>query len=158
MGMATKQVEKVYEVSFHLLPTVDQDAVSSLFDRIKKVIGRGGEILSEAQPESRDLAYTVRHTVRQRDGSYGRYDASYFGSVKFVASPDFIAQVEKTLSDDEQVLRFLLLETIADDTRIGDVVPDAEEDERRATAAESSGRAAAEEDTAEKPAGGAEEA
>ena len=128
-SMANKNEEKVYEVSFHLVPSIDADKVPEVFERVKGVVSAVGEILSEEQPVLRDLAYTIRHTVRQRDGSYNRYDEAYFGSVKFRALRDAVKQVERTLQDDAEVLRFLLLETVADDTRIGEVLPDVEVEE-----------------------------
>ncbi len=128
--MANKNEEKVYEVSFHLVPTIDPDKVSAVFDRVKGVIAEKGEVLSEEQPEKRDLAYTVRHTVRQRDGSYNRYDEAYFGSVKFRALRGDAGRIELTLTQDEEVLRFLLLETAEEDTRIGEVLPGDEPEEQ----------------------------
>ena len=128
--MANKNEEKVYEVSFHLVPSIDKDKVPGVFERVKKVVSEKGEVLSEEQPVLRDLAYTVRHTVRQRDGSYNRYDEAYFGSVKFRALRSATAQIEQALLEDEEVLRFLLLETVAEDTRIGEVLPGDEPEEQ----------------------------
>ena len=128
--MVNKNNEKVYEVSFHLVPSVGKDKVSGVFERVRKIISEKGEVLSEERPVLRDLAYTVRHTVRQRDGSYNRYDEAYFGSVKFRALRSAIAQVERALLGDEEVLRFLLLETVAEDTRIGEVLPGDEAEEQ----------------------------
>ena len=129
MCMANKVTENVYEVSFHLLPTLDEGAVSNSFSSFKDAVAQGGKVLSEVLPEPQDLAYTIQHTVRQASGVYGRYDTSYFGSIKFAAAPDFVSQVEQVFSGNEQVLRFLLVETVADDTRIGEVLPGSEPEE-----------------------------
>ena len=129
-SMAIKNEEKIYEVSFHLVPTIDADALPAVFERVKGVVSGQGEVLGEEEPTRRELAYTIRHTVRQSDGSYNRYDEAYFGSVKFRALRGGVKQIEDALSGDGEVLRFLLLETVADDTRVGEVLPDAEpEDE-----------------------------
>lgn len=127
-SMGNKSTERVYEVSFHLVPTLDEDGVSGVFARVKKVVSEAGKVLGEVSPVLRDLAYTIRHTVRQRDGTYNRYDEAYFGSVKFSSSQGAVKQVEQSLLSDEEVLRFLLLETSADDTRVGEVLPDDEEE------------------------------
>ncbi|MCY4577006.1 MAG: 30S ribosomal protein S6 [Candidatus Kaiserbacteria bacterium] len=131
--MANKSEQKVYEVSFHLVPSIDADKVSVAFDRVKGVVSEHGEMLSEVFPELCDLVYTIRHTVRQRDGSYNRYDEAYFGSVKFRSLRDGVKQIERVLYDDAEVLRFLLLETVVDDTRIGEVLPGTEEEEEEVT-------------------------
>ena len=128
-SMGNKNTEKVYEVSFHLVPVIDADKVPAVFDRLREVVAKEGEVLSEVSPVLCDLAYTVRHTVRQSDGSYNRYDKAYFGSVKFRALRDGVKRIEKVFKGDEEVLRFLLLETVADDTRIGTVLPCAEDGE-----------------------------
>ena len=133
--MANKEMEKVYEVSFHLVPTIPSDAVSGVFERIKGGIAKDGEILSEVFPVLRDLAYTIRHTVRQGDGSYNRYTEAYFGSVKFRSLREHSNNVARMLQDDEEVLRSLLLETVAEDTRIGEVLPDVEAEAEAAAAA-----------------------
>ena len=146
--MANKNEEKVYEVSFHLVPSIDKDKVPAVFERVKGVVSEKGEVLSEEQPVLRDLAYTVRHTVRQRDGSYNRYDEAYFGSVKFRALRSATAQIELALHEDEEVLRFLLLETVAEDTRIGEVLP-GDEPEEQPDAEEEDGAAGADADERE---------
>ena len=127
-SMGNKSTEKVYEVSFHLVPTMDADGVLQAFERVKNAVSDQGKVLNEEQPALRELAYTIRHTVRQRDGTYNRYDEAHFGSVKFSAPRDSVKQVEQALLGDEEVLRFLVLETSAEDTRIGEVLPSDEEE------------------------------
>ena len=130
-SMGNKSTEKVYEVSFHLVPTIDDDGVLKAFDRVKGAVSEKGKVLGEEHPVLRDLAYTIRHTVRRRDGSYDRYDEAYFGSVKFSSPRDGVRQVEQSLLGDDEVLRFLVLETSAEDTRIGEVLPGTEEKEEK---------------------------
>ena len=129
--MGNKKLEKVYEVSFHLIPTLDADSVLKAFERVKKVVSEVGKVISEEQPVLRDLAYMIQHTVRQRDGSYNRYTEAYFGSVKFSAPRGSVKQVEQALMGDDEVLRFLLLETTDEDTRIGEVLPGDKEEEKK---------------------------
>ncbi len=137
--MGNKSPEKVYEVSFHLIPTLDADGVLKVFERVKKVVSETGKVLSEEHPVLRDLAYMIRHTVRQRDGSYNRYTEAHFGSVKFSAPRDSVKQVERALLDDDEVLRFLMLETSAEDTRAGEVLPEDEEEKKVRDVADTSG-------------------
>ena len=126
--MATKKTKKVYEVSFHLIPTIADNA-GKKFQEIKGVISGSGEILSEEAPEYIALAYTIRHAVRKQDGSYSRYNEAFFGSIKFRAGNEFAEELRGVLQADKDILRFLVAETVEENTRIGSVLPgsDAEE-------------------------------
>ena len=130
--MANKDTQKVYEVSFHLLPTLDEGEVSSVVNDIRKIITGEGEVVNEDAPARRDLAYTIRHTVRQSDGSYNNYNEAYFGSIKFKASQEFAKKLHQDMRNNEHILRFLIVGTVEEDTRIGDVLPGTEEEESTA--------------------------
>ena len=127
--MANKNTQKVYEVSFHLLPTLDEGEVSGMVNDIRKIITGEGEVISEDAPVHQGLAYTIRHTVRQSDGSYNNYNEAYFGSIKFKASQEFAKKLHQDIRNNERVLRFLIVGTVEEDTRIGDVLPGTEEEE-----------------------------
>lgn len=127
--MANKKTQKVYEISFHLIPTIDKEKVPAAYERIKGIIAKEGEIVSDEEPMHMDLAYTIRHPVRQSDGSYNNYNEAYFGSVKFKASQEFVKKLHKEIQNNEEALRFLILETAEEDTRIGKVLPGTEEEE-----------------------------
>ena len=129
MYMANKSIEKVYEIGLHLIPTIEEEKVSEVFGHIKEVIEKGGETVSDENPVRQDLAYTIRHAARQSDSSYNTYNEAYFGSIKFKASREFVKELHKDVKEDENVLRFIILETAEDDTRIGDVLPGTETEE-----------------------------
>ena len=119
--MATKKTQKIYEVSFHLIPDVAENA-DTKFEEIQGKLS-SGEIIGSERPESVALAYTIRHNVRKQDGSYSRYDDALFGSVKFRATPAFVEEFRRTLQADNDILRFLILESIEGTTRIGETLP-----------------------------------
>ena len=126
--MATKKTNKVYEVSFHLLPTVGKQ-LEKKFEEIKNnITAKGGEVLESVAPEQVDLAYTIRHSVRKQDGSYSRYDEAYFGSVKFKASQESVRNVRQEFQADNDILRFLIVETVEGNTRIGPKLPGVEDE------------------------------
>lgn len=127
--MVNKKNEKIYEVGLHIIPTIEDDKVSTVFEDLKNSVVENAEVLSAEDPERRDLAYTIRHAVRRSDGSYERYDASYFGSIKFRASQEGVQKVRQSFQGNEQVLRFVILETAEEDTRIGDDLPGEEKDD-----------------------------
>ena len=127
--MGNKKTQKIYEISFHLVPDKEEEILRKMREGIKENIAKNGEIIGEEELIHKDLAYTIRHTVRQSDGSYNRYDEAYFGSIKFKASQDAVKKIEQTLRNNEAVLRFLATETVEEDTRIGDSLPDDKNDD-----------------------------
>ena len=124
--MSTKKTQKIYEVSFHLIPKVDNP--DKKCEEITGIITGNGEVISSEAPERINLAYTIRHTARGQDGLFARYDEAFFGSVKFKAGNDFVERLRQTLHADNDVLRFLIAETVEGDTRIGPNLPDADEE------------------------------
>ena len=113
----------------HIVPNDKEEEIQKTFNEIKEMITKEAETLSEDVPEHKELAYEVRHDVRQADGSYPRYNEAYFGSVKIKAGQPYVESLRKSLEDRDDILRFLLLETVAEDTRIGEPLPGSEPEE-----------------------------
>ena len=155
--MASKMTQKVYEVSFHLLPTLSEEEAGSVFSSVESLISSDGEVLDTVSPELMDLAYPVRHSVRQEDGSYARHISSYFCSVKFRSPPSFVVSLQKYLQDDNSALRFLVVETVAEDTRIGSVLPGSEVEEDSKSSSEEQGSTAGEKNVASSDSDSSEE-
>lgn len=128
-SMAVKEKEKVYEAGVHYVPTLEPSDAEKKLAEIKDVVSSQGTVLGEEAVQKQDLAYTIRHKVRRQTGTYDRYNESYFGSVKFLTSQEVVRNLQERLHGDEQVLRFLIVETVKDSTRIGPVLPDEEEKE-----------------------------
>ncbi len=127
--MTNKKTEKVYDVSFHVVPDISEEEAEKVFSGLRDTIARGGEVIDTEELKSMDLAYTIRHNVRQGDGSYNRYNTSYFGSIKFKATQEFAKSLRQDLQSDESFLRFLIIETVAEDTRIGERLPGTDDEE-----------------------------
>ncbi len=114
----TKTQEKVYEVGLHIVPDVGDKEVLSVFNSLKTEISSVGEVIDENTPELIELAYTIRHKTRKEDGTYNRYDSAYFGSIKFVSSQEGAVKIKEAIQNNESVLRFLLVETVRESTRM----------------------------------------
>ena len=110
-----KKETQVYEVGFHIIPTLSESEVKSVFDSVKKTLK---EVIAESEPTHMPLAYTIRHSTRKDDGSYDRFDEAYFASFKFVANKSDIADIQKMLQESNKILRFLLTETVEENTRV----------------------------------------
>ena len=147
--MTNKKVRKIYEAGLHLVPTAEEGKVSSVFEDVKASVASESEILSEEVPHLQQLAYTVR----QSDGTYSRYDEAYFGSIKFRASQEGMMKIKQSMQGNENILRFIVLEAVEEDTRIGETLPGEEVEEEEVEKKEVE-KKEVEEEVEEKKAGG----
>jgi ribosomal protein S6 len=104
----------IYEVSYLLLPSLSGDNVSTQTASIVEMFqGAGGKIISQESPVLIDLSYSmtkVIHTVRHK------CDTAYFGWVKFELSAEEISKVKKSLDANDNVLRYLIIKTVKENT------------------------------------------
>ena len=101
----------VYELGFHVVPTVGDDGVSAVVESIRKLLG-DAEIISEGFPQKMQLAYQVE---RSTQGKREKYNESYFGWIKFATERETIPALEKWLKDAPSVLRSLIIQTVRED-------------------------------------------
>jgi len=96
-----------YELAFHVLPTVAEGEVPSVFESIKaQIIKSGAEIFDEEAPERFDLAYDI---VKHYEGKNRKFTSAYFGWVRFKASADTVAPLVESLEENSSLLRHLLI-------------------------------------------------
>lgn len=106
----------IYEVGFHLVPTLDEAAVAAFVESLRAEITKGGaEMISQGEAEKMTLAYTVERAVT---GKREKYNESFFGWVKFATERENIPGLESFLRDNKAVLRFLLIETVREDVTV----------------------------------------
>lgn len=104
----------VYELGYHLFPTLVEDQVSEGVSNIKSIIEKsGGIFVSEESPKQIDLAYTI---VQREGGKRIKFDSAYFGWMKFEIPIQNITATEETFRANKQILRFLLIKTIREST------------------------------------------
>jgi len=122
----------VYEVGYLVMPSVSLELLPREVDAIKAVIAKiGGEVISEGAPEMRPLAYTM---VKPVGPTRPRFDAAYFGWIKFEATKESISEVKKALDGMEKIIRFLLIETVRENTLYGSkILKDKEEGDKPET-------------------------
>jgi ribosomal protein S6 len=127
-----EKVEKkeVYEIGYHIVSSVAEEGVPAQVEAIKGLLGKA-EIISEEAPKLIDLVYTI---TKQVGGMRRRYDTAYFGWVKFAVEPEAIQAIKKQLDGMENVLRFILVKTVRDNTMVGSKLVAAEETTKRKTA------------------------
>jgi ribosomal protein S6 len=119
----------VYEVGYLVMPSVSLELLPREVDAIRSIIEKvGGEIISEGAPEMRPLAYTM---IKVIGATHPRFDAAYFGWIKFEATKESIGEVKKVLDGIEKIVRFLLIETVRENTLYGaKILKDKEESDK----------------------------
>jgi len=111
----------VYEIGY-LLAGIPEERVAPEADVLKSVITKaGGSVLAEEAPKHEHLAYTMRK--KTVSGSYEKYDAAYFGWVKFDLTAHVIEEVKKAIESMPPILRILVITTVRENTYLGKRAP-----------------------------------
>src|SRR3989338_8587558 len=103
-----KNTTPVYEIGFHIVPTVGEEGVSAVVESVRKALG-DAEIISEGFPKKITLAYQVE---RATQGKREKYTESYFGHIKFAMQRDGITAFTEAVRVMQPILRFLIIETV----------------------------------------------
>ena len=110
---APKDPRPVYEVGFHVLPTVEEGNVGGILEAIRAELLKGNaEIITEQFPQKITLAYTIE---RAAQGKREKYTNAYFGSIKFAIEREHIPALEALLRGNKNILRYLLVETMREE-------------------------------------------
>lgn len=107
---------QVYELGYHLLPTIVADDLEGEVAKIRTAIEkRGGSFITEATPESINLAYPM---FVNNGGKQTRYETAYFGWIKFEMAPAEAAALQsEDLRSNKEILRFTVVRTTREETR-----------------------------------------
>ena len=115
----------VYELGYHLLPTIAEADVPAKVEEIKKFLESfGAEFISEEEPKLINLAYTM---IVPRGGHNDKYDTAYFGWIKFEVEKSKVPEIQKELKLNQDILRFILFKTVKEDTRANIELPELKE-------------------------------
>lgn len=107
VGVMLENEEQAYELAFHILPTVAEGEVPSVFEAIKALITKdGGVIFDEEAPERFELAYEIE---KHLEGKNRKYTSAYFGWIRFKSSSDTIEALLEEVDGRADILRRLLL-------------------------------------------------
>jgi ribosomal protein S6 len=99
----------VYEVGYHLLPTLSEDEVQKAVSAIMELIkGEGGSFVGDRFPSKIDLAYAIGRRINSKRTMY---EAAYFGWVAFEMSKDTIEKIKTALDANTNILRYLIVTT-----------------------------------------------
>src|SRR5258708_3885542 len=94
---------QVYEVGFHVVPTVSADALPAEVNAVRSLIeSTGGAIISEGAVAMKNLAYTLS---KMRAGKREKFDSAFFDWIKFETTPSAVSTVKTGLDKNENILR-----------------------------------------------------
>lgn len=134
-----KEEGRIYEVGYHILPTVSEEMVPKEVESLKAIFAKNkATIISEDAPEEIELAYGIRKMI---GGKYQTFTNAYFGSFKFESSPEEMLAIERAFAKEEKVLRFLVVKTIRENTRadLAKLFPKEETEKEKAEDGEETG-------------------
>ena len=97
----------VYEIGYHLVPTLAEDAVAGEAAKIRAMLG-DAEVIADETPRKMTLSYVIERPGAGRREKYGE---AYFGFIKFAIDKEHINGIEQKLRAMREVLRYLLVET-----------------------------------------------
>lgn len=105
---------KIYEVGFHILPTVSEDGLAAQVAAIREAISSvNGTIIAEGAAKKMDLAYPMTKVAQNKRTTF---NSSYFGWLKFETEPKGAKDIQATLKANDSIIRFLLVKTVREDT------------------------------------------
>lgn len=102
----------IYEVGYHLAPTLSEDAVEKEAAAIAALVSKeGAGIIGERTPAQINLAYPIGKKI---DGARQEFKTSYFGWVAFEVPASALIKIKETLDAHEHILRFIITKTSKD--------------------------------------------
>ncbi len=105
---------RIYEISFIFDNKLDEETALAKSNAIKQSIATlGGSFISEEAPYMRELAYEM---IRVVNNVNIRFNEGYFGWIKFELSGDKVKELEKSLKLDEELVRYLVVSTVRENT------------------------------------------
>lgn len=108
-------VIRIYEVGYHIIPTVKEDEVDGVVGNIRAIIEKaGGSFIAEGAPVQMKLSYPMTKRENER---HAEYDHAYFGWLKFEAPVEAALALERSLKADPQIIRSIVFRTVREETR-----------------------------------------
>jgi ribosomal protein S6 len=113
---ATPNDPKIYEIGFHIVPTVPEDGLGARVTAIRDVIEtNGGHVIADEYPKHMELSYPMTKTAANKRSLH---HSAYFGWIKFEVEPAGAKAIDLAVKQDEYVLRFLLAKTVRENTMV----------------------------------------
>lgn len=107
---------QVYEVGYHIVPIVSEDDLGARVTAIRDVLEAHGAVsIADEYPKHMDLTYEM---VKVASNKRAKYTSAYFGWIKFQTIPSEIKAIEEGLRKNDDILRFILVKTVRENTMV----------------------------------------
>lgn len=108
-------VLRIYEVGYHIIPTVKEEDVEKIVGEIRGVVEKaGGSFIAEGAPALTRLAYPMSTLEGEK---HVEHDRGYFGWIKFEAVVSVVHTLDEALKKNSNLLRHIIFLTVREDTR-----------------------------------------
>ncbi len=108
---------RVYEIGFHLTPSLSEEEVVHEVNVIKKAIeDAGGIFLTEGYPKMRTLEYVIEVPITMPKS---RFSHAQFGWIKFEANREAPSLIQESLLRSENIIRMIIIKTVKENTLYG---------------------------------------
>lgn len=105
---------QVYELGYHVLPTVAEENVSEEVAKIHTLVSSlGGSMISEGVPSMRQLAYDISKKVA---GKSVKFSKAYFGWLKFEMERSQVLVLKNKVEVLPNMLRSIIVKTVKENT------------------------------------------
>ncbi|OGZ08437.1 MAG: hypothetical protein A3C93_01475 [Candidatus Lloydbacteria bacterium RIFCSPHIGHO2_02_FULL_54_17] len=105
---------RVYEVGFHISPTIAEEDLGIRVTAVRDAVeAAGGRMIADEYPKHIDLAYPI---VKVSANKRATHHSAYFGWMKFDMEPKGAKVLDATLKKDDYILRFILVQTVRENT------------------------------------------
>jgi len=109
-----KSEGKVYELSFIFVPLLGDNAIPAKFGELKGIlVDMGAHFIAEEMPRMIPLAYTMERTIANKKN---KFSTGYFGWIKFETGMPLEKELNDKLKMNEDIVRFLIIKTVAENT------------------------------------------
>ncbi|HEY4493907.1 MAG TPA: 30S ribosomal protein S6 [Candidatus Paceibacterota bacterium] len=105
---------RVYELGYLLVPTIAPEDLSIHYGDLKEAVSSfGGEAIADEMPKMIPLAYPMTKVI---SNVRNKFTNAYFGWMKFFMDPEDVIELKKKLDLDPNLIRFLMIKTVKENT------------------------------------------
>jgi ribosomal protein S6 len=101
----------VYELAYHILPTVAEGEVEAVTGELKALLTAHNAVITDEEVAARfELAYEIEKYL---EGKYRRFSSAYFGWIRFTIAPAQLVALDEEIRGNKKVLRHLTIRLTA---------------------------------------------
>lgn len=116
-----KSTARVYELAYLFVPTLEEEKSTQVFGDLKNLLEtKGAQFISEEMPRLIELTYEMSRIIENKKTWFS---TAYFGWIKFELEPGMLKEIEEVLARDEQLIRYMIIKTIRENTLVSKKFP-----------------------------------